>query len=332
MKFYYLIMAIVSFLVVFFLTPWLIKFLRKINLVVKDMNKKDTPLVPVSGGMAVMVGLFAGLMVFIFFRTFIPNGDGGLDPRSLMLVFAATTTIIIITLVGFVDDLLIRKDFKSSTGLKQWQKPLLTLGAAIPLMVVGAGYSKIAIPFFGVVDFGLLYPLVLIPLGVVGAANMVNLLGGFNGVEGGMGLVYMGMLGIYTYVNGRTIASIIACVAFFSLLAFYYFNKDPAKVLPGDSLTYFLGGTLACVAILGNIERAAIIVSIPFFIEFILKARKKFKAHSYGYYKDGKIQSFYKKVYSIPHFFTRTGRFTEKQITYFCIFIELVFSSLIWVI
>ena len=64
------ISAIVSFLVVLYLTPWLIKYLRKINLTVKDQNKKNTPLVPISGGMAVMAGLFIGIMTYVFFQTF----------------------------------------------------------------------------------------------------------------------------------------------------------------------------------------------------------------------------------------------------------------------
>jgi len=39
-----------------------------------------------------------------------------------------------------------------------------------------------------------------------------------------------------------------------------------------------------------------------------------------------------KKVYSLIHLFTRTGRFTEKQITYSFIAFELLVSSLIWVL
>ncbi len=334
MKYYHFLIALVSFLVVWFLTPWLIRFLKKIGLVVKDMNKEGRPLVPISGGLVVMVGLFAGLMLFVFFRTFIVNGAGGIEMNgdSLMLIFAASTTILIITFIGFADDLLIKKGYDSSVGLRQWQKPLLTLGAAVPLMVVKAGYSKLALPFVGAVDVGLLYPLLLIPLGVVFASNMVNMLGGFNGMETGMGIVYIGMLGLYSYVNQRYVATIIALVTLFALLAFYRYNKVPAKILPGDSLTYLLGGVIACIAILGNIEKAAIIVSIPFIIEFFLKSRSKFKAQSYGYYKDGKIHSTYKKIYSLTHFFTRSGKYTEKQIVYFMIAIELVFSSLIWVL
>jgi len=329
-----LIISIISFLVVMYMTPWIIKYLRKINLVVKDQNKENTPLVPSSGGIAVAIGCIAGIMAFIFFRTFftdssariIFNGNG----ESLTLIFAATTSILIITFVGFIDDLLIKRVGENSSGLKQWQKPLITLAAAVPLMVVNAGDTTMMLPFIGRVNVGLIYPLIFIPIGVVGAANMVNLLEGFNGMATGMGLVYMGMLGIYAFVNQSYIASLLALVTFVSLLAFYYFNRYPSKILPGDSLTYLLGAMIVCIAIVGNLEKVALIISIPFFIEFFLKARSRFKADSYGYYKDGKIMSKYKKIYSIPHIFTRTGKFTEKQVVYFMILIELGFSSLIW--
>jgi UDP-N-acetylmuramyl pentapeptide phosphotransferase/UDP-N-acetylglucosamine-1-phosphate transferase len=93
-----------------------------------------------------------------------------------------------------------------------------------------------------------------------------------------------------------------------------------------------LGAVIACIAILGNIERAALISSIPFIFEFFLKARGRFKKQTYGYCEDGKVHSLYRKIYSIPHFFTRTGKFTEKQVVYIMIFIQLIFSSLIWLI
>ena len=326
------IVALVSFLVVWFLTPWLIRYLKKINLVVKDMNKEDTPNVPVSGGVAVMIGIVFGLMLFIFVRTFFNHESVALilDDSSLALLFAAIISILIISFIGFADDLIIKRSGESSSGLKQWQKPLLTLAAAVPLMAIKAGFTTMNFLFIGDVNFGVLYPLLLIPIGVVGAANMVNMLAGFNGMETGMGIVYIGMLGLYAFVNDRHVAALIALVAVASLIAFYYYNKYPAKVLPGDSLTYLLGALVAVIAIVGNLEKAALIISIPFFIEFVLKMRSKLKANSYGYFKDGKIYSKYEKIYSIPHIFTRTGRFTEKQVTYFMVLIQLIVSSLIW--
>ncbi len=322
-----LISAIVSFLIVLYLTPWLIRYLRKIGLVVKDQNKKNKPLVPISGGIAVMAGLFMGIMIYVFFQTFYFKYH-----QPTIYLFAGLTTIIMITFVGFIDDLLI-KSREESSGLKQWQKPLLTLTAAIPLMVLNAGTTTMWIPIIGRTDLGLLYPLLLIPIGVIGAANMVNMLAGINGLETGMGIIYIGTLGLYSYINGTEIATLIALLIFSSLIAFYFFNKYPAKILPGDSLTYLLGASIAVIAILGNIEKAAIIVSIPFFIEFILKWKSKFKAKSYGYYHKGKVKSLHgKKIYSLVHLLTKTGNHTEKQITTFFIILELIFCLLIWVI
>ncbi len=325
-----------SFAIAWFITPWLIRYLRRIGIIVRDANKERQPLVPISGGLAVFSGFFGGIMFFVFYRTFFPGVDIGyhlvLTPKELLSLFSGLLTIFIIALVGFLDDLVIKPNKEASSGLRQWQKPLLTLTASVPLMVVNVGTMVMAVPFLGKVNFGILYPLVLVPIGVVGASNMVNMLAGFNGMETGMGIINIGMLGLYAFVYERYVAALIAAILCPALLAFYYYNRYPAKILPGDSLTYLVGGAMAVLAIVGNMERAALIVSIPFFIEFILKSRKRFKADSYGFCKDGTIHSKYDKIYSIPHLFSRTGKFTEKQITYFMMAIALLFSSLIWVV
>ncbi|MBT3438717.1 hypothetical protein HN992_00410 [Candidatus Woesearchaeota archaeon] len=329
------ICALIGAFVTYRATPWLARYLTRIDLVVKDQNKKHKPLIPISGGLAVFSGFFIGSMVFLFLRTFLDTGANyqlNLDNNSLVFLFAGLISIFIATLIGFLDDLIINSSKEKSTGLKQWQKPMLTLVAAVPLMVVNAGTSVMSLPIIGEVNWGMLYPLLLVPIGFVGAANMVNMLAGFNGLETGMGIVYFFSLGLYSYVHGSYIATLIALMAFASLCAFWMFNKYPAKILPGDSLTYFLGGTLAVVAILGNIERAALIISIPFFIEFILKAKANFNADTYGVYVNGKIRSKYEEIYSIPHLLTKTGNFTEKQIVYTMIAMQFFFSALIWII
>ncbi len=328
--------VILSFVTAWLLIPWLIRYLKRINIVVHDANKENQPLVPISGGLAVFFGFFIGIMFFIFYRKFFPNlgfaYDLDLDSQELLLLFGGLLTIFIITLIGFLDDLIIKPSKEASSGLRQWQKPLLTLIASVPLMAVNAGVTTMAFPFLDKVNFGILYPLVLVPIGIVGASNMVNMLAGFNGMETGMGIINLGMLGLYAFVHERYVAALIAVIICPALLAFYYYNRYPAKILPGDSLTYLIGGAMAVIAIIGNIERAALVLSIPFLIEFFLKARKRFNADSFGYYKDGKIFSKYDKIYSIPHIFTRTGKFTEKQITYFMMGIAFFFSLLIWVV
>lgn len=328
-NFIILICIVVSFLVTFLLLPYVIKYLRRINIIVKEAHKKPVIYIPISGGLAVMVGLFLGLMCYIFIQTFIYKING-----SLVFLLAAISSILIITLVGFVDDLLVKFNKKQNMyiGLKQWQKPFLVIPAAIPLMAVNSGVTQVYLPLIGTADLGILYPLVIIPIAVVGAANMVNLLAGLNGMEAGLGIVYTGMLGIFAYVHGSMLAAAIALITFGALVAFFIFNKYPAKILPGDSLTYLLGAVLASIAIIGNMEKAALIISIPFFIEFFLKLRGKFKKETIGYVKGDKIYSKYKKIYSIPHIFMRTGKFTVKQVTLLMILIQLVFASLIWVL
>jgi UDP-N-acetylglucosamine--dolichyl-phosphate N-acetylglucosaminephosphotransferase len=161
---------------------------------------------------------------------------------------------------------------------------------------------------------------------------MVNLLAGFNGLEAGLGIIYMTSLGLYSYTQENYLASIIALMVLLPLCNFWIYNKYPSKILPGDSLTYFLGGSLATIAILGRMEFITLIISIPFIIEFILKLKSNLKADSFGFYKNGKICSKYKKIYSIPHIFTRKCKYTEKQVVYLTLIIEFFFAVLIWFI
>ncbi|MDP2841599.1 MAG: hypothetical protein Q8O17_04910 [Candidatus Methanoperedens sp.] len=46
-----------------------------------------------------------------------------------------------------------------------------------------------AFPFLGTLDIGLLYPLLIIPIGMIGASNAFNMLAGYNGLEAGMLIV-----------------------------------------------------------------------------------------------------------------------------------------------
>lgn len=322
------IIFLISFVSTLLIMPCAIRYLKRIGLEVKDQNKKDKPLVPISGGVVVMGEIFLGLMAYVSIRTFFYN-----DSFMLLPIFASITTILLIGFVGFIDDLIIKEGRSRSEGLKQWQKPLLTLVAAVPLMAINAGNSTMSFPFIGTINFGLLYPLLLIPITVVIAANMVNLLAGLNGLEAGLGLAYIGMLGLFAAYHQNYFVSVLCLATFAALLAFLKFNWFPAKILPGDSMTYLLGAVLACIAIVGNMEKAVIICAIPFAIEFFLKARSKFKAESFGIYKNGKIANIYgKNIYSLVHIFSRTEKLTEKQIVISLMVIELLISSLIWII
>jgi len=240
--------------------------------------------------------------------------------------------------IGFLDDLNVKLNAENTIegrdiriGLPQWLKPLLTLPAAIPLMAISAGTTSMAIPFFGKIDFGILYPLLLIPLGVVGASNVVNMLAGFNGLEAGMGIIYCLGLGVSALLSNSTSGAVVFLVTLAALVGFIRYSWYPAKILPGDSLTYLLGSIVASGVIVGNMERNGLIVMFPFIIEFFLKIRVKFKASCLGKLReDGKLDPPYgRKIYSWTHLIMNIKPLTEKQVTMILILIQVCFVAII---
>ena len=327
-----LVSAVVAFLGKYFLTPKLIIFLEKIGMTGTDQQKPTKPKVAEMAGPSILFGFLGGTFLFLWLRIFLFGGF-----PQLIEVLAAISTITVITLVGMFDDLsaLIKARAKEFTGnekrigLKQWQKPLLTLLAAVPLMATMSGTTTLAVPILGEINFGIFYPLFLVPIGIVSASNATNMLAGINGMEAGMGIVMLSGLGTYAWLFGATHASIIAFAMAAALLAFSKFNWCPAKIFPGDSATYMIGAAAAVVAIIGNMEKFALFCFAPWFIEFFLKLRSRFKANSFGILQnDGSLKSPYTKIYSLTHFVMSRGRFTEKQIASIMIAVEIIIVAL----
>lgn len=327
-----IISIIVSFLTTFFFTPALIKYFRGIGILSADLHKKKNPLVPNSAGIPTASGIIAGILTFIFVEIFISNNK--IYTTDLL---AALSSILIICFIGFFDDLNVKQTNSEGypigrVGLRRWQKALLVLPAALPLMVIKVGHTTMNLPFLGTIDFGLLYPLILVPIGVLGAANMVNMLDGLNGVATGMGIVYTFSLGIFAFIHGIVSASVLFFATFAALLAIIKFNWSPAKILSGDSLTYVLGAVVATGAIIGNMEKATIITMLPFLIQGVLKFYAMSKLHKVPtdmgiLQKDGTIKSKYGNgIYSWTHFIMNIGNFTERQIAMLLIFIQAVFA------
>jgi len=329
-----LLSALFSFFTTLLLTPYVIKYFKFVKITTADVHKKNKPLIPNSAGVPVTFGILIGLLFYVFIQVFLYN-----DFSHVTYIFAAITSLLIIMFSGFVDDLnsaQIKIDgyVAGKRGLKTWQKPLLTIPAALPLMTVMVGTTTMNIPFLGAVNFGIFYPLIIIPVGVVGAANMVNMLGGFNGLEAGMGVIYTLSLGIFSFLHGNGIATVIFLSTSAALVAILKYNFFPARILPGDSITYVLGAVVAIGAIVGNIEKAAVITMLPFIFQGMLKLYSFYKLKHFPtdmgiLQKNGTIKSKYeKKIYSLTHVVMNLGNFTERQIVLIFIFIQIVFATI----
>jgi UDP-N-acetylglucosamine--dolichyl-phosphate N-acetylglucosaminephosphotransferase len=118
-----------------------------------------------------------------------------------------------------------------------------------------------------------------------------------------------------------------------ALFAFLRYNWYPARIMPGDSLTYSIGAVVAVVTIIGNIEKFALYCFVLWFIEFVLKARSRFKAQSFGILQgDGTLSAPYEHVYSLTHLVMKIGRFTEKEVTAILVLSEMIICCLMFVL
>ncbi|MDH3794580.1 MAG: UDP-N-acetylglucosamine-1-phosphate transferase, partial [Nitrosopumilus sp.] len=85
-----IISCTIAFLVVFVMTPPLIKFLEKRNLAVKDMNKKENVMVVRPGGPSIIAGIIASEIVLYAF----------LQMNEILAIIITTSAAF---LIGYVD-------------------------------------------------------------------------------------------------------------------------------------------------------------------------------------------------------------------------------------
>ena len=245
--------------------PSTIRMLKEKGMIGIDVHKTDRPEIAKGGGFIVLFAIVTSLLVVIGVNTFISQGT--VNPGLL----AALVSILMAGMIGLLDDNL---DFKNRT------KIMLPLVASIPMVAMQVGTTTMSIPLIGTLDLGIIYPLIVVPLMMTFIIDSTNMYGGMNGLEAGLASV--NAIAIVAYVifvpflsgtgisSGQQDAGIIAAALFGAMLAFLVFNRYPAKVLPGDVGRLPIGATVAVALILGNMDRLAIILYLPFLANFIL--------------------------------------------------------------
>ena len=301
----------ISFISTFFLVPWLIRNQTNIGQVYKDMNKRKKVFLPEMGGLAMAAGFTSAMLYYVY-----TNGQ-----ISLVNILAAVSTILVVTIMGVADDLF---------SLRQSVKALLPVFAALPLMAISAGESTMSFPLLGDINLGIFYALVIIPIGITGAANATNMLAGFNGLEAGLGAMMHGTillvsLAILPQNPAAIYSAVISASMLGCLLAFLFFNWHPAKIFPGDVGTLLIGCTLAVSVILGNMEKIGMILMGPFFLELAIKAKHGFKSQTFGIpRRDGTLKP-RPKGGSLTHWVMSLDRFKEEQVVLVLLGIESIF-------
>lgn len=324
----YFLIGLSSFVVTLIILPFFIQRMHLRKIVGKDMNKINTPEVAEMGGTVVLLGFVFSVMLGLFMYSHL----GVFKGLDLLAVLAAMLTIVLMGILGIVDDLIGWKK-----GIRQYQHALIPIFAALPIMVLPQtiGNTGVDVPFVGFTHFGFIYSLVLVPLAITGASNAANMLAGLNGLEAGLGLLNATALLIVGLVIGEMEVVFLMVGLIGAILAFMRFNWYPAKIFPGDSFTLMIGAGIAAASIIGNIEKVGLMLFALYFIELVLKGRTKMQAESFGkIQEDGTLRA-PEKWGSLTHVVMSRGKFSEKQVVLIIlgmqVVVVLITLSVFWI-
>ena len=254
---------IISLAVCLLTLPRYIRRAKQVGVTGQDIHKPGSPAVAESGGVILVLAYLIGLFFFIpFSNAFAIDANENLN----LEIVGTAATVMLTAFIGFADDLY---------ELRWRVKVLTPLLGGVPLAVMRLGRETISTPF-GVLDFaafgslGLVLFAVIILFAVTASANGINMFAGLNGQEAGSALIMSLALLFLAFRLEKAIGYIILIPFIGALVAFLYFNWYPSRVFPGDVGTLGMGAVIACVAILASLERAAVIMFIPYFINAVL--------------------------------------------------------------
>ena len=231
-----------AFVVTYLATPPLASWLKHRGIVGIDVHKLDRPKIPQMCGLSIMAGLAAGTLSLELL--------GGSSPE----IVAFLATVLIAGAIGAIDDL---------RPLNAKLKPALTALAALPILFLGTYNPHPVFPLIGPFRLTIVYP-ILIFFAIAVPANAVNMLDVFNGSMSGTLTIVSLTLAAILAVSGKTTAMGLALALFGSLLAFYLFNRYPARVFDGDTGSLAAGAAIGALAVIGRIELVAIVALVPY--------------------------------------------------------------------
>ncbi len=272
--------ALCSFMLALLLGPAVIRWLQsRFREPIKSDSARvaelhsDKQWTPTMGGLFIVAGLAAGVLVF---------GD-----LTNLYLLVALLLALGLAAVGAIDDLTKLRGLRNgiSPRAKLASQTAIALAAAVLIyqyQVTIEGGLDLQLPLLGIrYDLGAWF----IPLAVVvivGSSNAVNLTDGLDGLAGGCLVCALAALGVVAYACGHAEWAsylnlprlpgaqevlILVAAMLGSVLGFLWFNCHPAQVFMGDTGSLPLGGLLGLVAVATRQELLLLVVGAVFVAE-----------------------------------------------------------------
>jgi UDP-N-acetylglucosamine--dolichyl-phosphate N-acetylglucosaminephosphotransferase len=205
-----------------------------------------------SNGLGVFYVLFTTVYLFLFY--FLQQSS---RPEPISAAFTLAACVLFGGFMGMMDDWI---------DLKWRYKAFMPLIAALPLIYF-AQYTQarttITIPFVGMVDFGILYFYLIIPLIVMIVTNTVNQLGGLNGLESVCPAIVIAGLMVFSPNWPLMVGPLLFWIVLAAL-------NVRGKIFVGNTGSFAIGMTIASFAIISDMKVNLIISIIPFIVNSIL--------------------------------------------------------------
>ena len=194
----------------------------------ESRKKQDVP-IPRLGGMPLMLATSMGLLVIFAVR-----------PSNATNWFPILLGSLMMYGLGLWDDL-------RHLGAKV--KLAGQIVTAVLVYSMGLNIEKFTYPGARAASISARWSLPVTVFWLIAVPNIVNLIDGFDGLAGGLGLCMSVTLGIVGLHNEQMP---VACYAFTlagALLGFLVFNFPPAKIYLGDGGAYLIGFTIAALSL-----------------------------------------------------------------------------------
>jgi UDP-GlcNAc:undecaprenyl-phosphate GlcNAc-1-phosphate transferase len=199
--------------------------------------------IPRLGGVAIAAGWCLPLVTFFPLDAFGRETLGHSTGHLIGVVGGG----IGLCIIGAIDDL---------RGLRAYQKLLAQIAAACFAYAYGFQIDAISLPFLGTLAMGA-FALPVTVLWIVGITNAVNLIDGLDGLAAGVAF-FAALTGfVVAVLNGSTLVGLVLASMMGVLLAFLFFNFNPARIFMGDSGSYLLGYVLATTSLTGALQQKA---------------------------------------------------------------------------
>lgn len=290
-----LILSSTSFVAALLITPFITHFLFKYKMGKSIRNSGATPVfselhakkagTPTMGGLIIWGTVLVLALVFsilpMMFDSVLLERLNFLSRRETLMPLGI---LVLSAIVGLFDDWLDIKRASSGGGGLTIKYRLL-----IYTCIAGIGawwfYFKLSwdtfhIPFMGTFQMGWPYLLVFIFI-IVATAFSVNESDGLDGLAGGTLLFSFMSYGVITFLRGQFDLAAFCGVIVGALLAFLWFNINPARFFMGDTGAMSLGITLGILAMFTNTQLILPLIGSVFVMEsasvLIQLASKKFR-------------------------------------------------------